>query len=502
MTELKKNNNTLSFSAWAKEVFFTKRMNSLPGWIVMALAGIAIAFAGSQLGAKIPLLIMAGAAGFMFILACLYYPEFSYYVYLYSIVVFTLPDRVFNLNLPLGLLIEATGYLSVISILIVQYRKRVSSFNFWKTPISLMMLLLFFYLLLEAFNPQITVRSGWFNFFRKQIIYLLFYYASFLMFDSMEKIRRFVKYWVILATIVALWGIKQQWLGFTVAENAWIHNDPNTTNLLFQGGMFRKFSLLPDPASFGIMVTSSALFTLILAIRSPVKKIRIQLYIITFLQLVASTYSGTRTCTAMLVAGLFAYMLFTLNEKRTIVLLLSSTAIALFLLFGPTSNSPVISRIKTTFQGSREPSYMVRDINRRNIRPYVYAHPFGGGLQTSGEEGKKFYPWHPLAGYPPDSGYMKILLEQGWVGFTMTLIFYFIILQRGIAGFYSSRRREIKSLYIALTTCFFSLTVGQYSQSGISQYPQYLFYLATLVIFYKLKEYDTNKSGDHEPAIG
>jgi len=501
MTELRKNNNIVSFSVWAKEVFFTRRMNSIPGWIVMALAGIGIAFAGSELGAKIPLLIMAGAMIFMFILACLYYPEFSYYLYLYSIVVFTLPARIFVLNLPLGLLIEATGYLSVISIFIVQYRKRVNSFDFWTTPISLMMLLLFVYLLLEAFNPQITVRTGWFNFFRKQIIYLLFYYASFLLFDSMEKIRRFVKYWIILATIVALWGIKQQWLGFTAAEDAWIHNDPNTTNLLFQGGMFRKFSLLPDPASFGIMVTSSALFTLILAIRTPVKKIRIQLYTVTFLQLVASTYSGTRTCTAMLVGGLLAYILFTINEKRTIILLLSSVAIALFLLFGPTRDSPLISRMKTTFQGSQEPSNMVRNINRRNIQPYVYQHPFGGGLQTSGEEGKKFYPWHRLAGYPPDSGYMKILLEQGWIGFTLTIIFYFLILQRGLAGFYESRRREIKTLYIALTVCFFSLTVGQYSQLGISQYPQYLFYLATLVIFYKLKEYDTKKNGNHEPIV-
>ncbi len=497
MTGLKKN-NTVSAREWFKEVFFTKRMNSVPGWIVMALVGIGLAFAGSQINEKIPLLIAGAAAGILFVLACFHYPELSYYSYIYSIIIFTLPARMFGIAVPLGIPIPAAGYLCVMSILASQYRNRTNSKDFWKTPISLMMLLIFFYLLLEAFNPEITGRGGWWNFFQKQILYLLFYYVSFLMLDSLEKIRRFIKLWVIMSLIVAIWGIKQQWFGFTGPEDAWIHSDPNITNLLFQGGMFRKFSLLPDPASFGVMATSSALFTLVLAIRIPIKRIKRWLYVITFLQIIASTYSGTRTCNVMLLAGLAAYIIFTLNEKRTMIVLISAVTITLFLLFGPLRNSPIIFRIKTTFEGSKEPSNMVRDVNRRNIQPYIYDRPLGGGLQTCGEEGTKFYPAHRLAGYPPDSGYMKIMLEQGWIGLAINIIFYFIILMRGINGFYDSRKEEIKTMYIAFTVCFFSLVVGQYSQLAISQYPQYLFYLATLVIFYKLKEYDTKTADDHE----
>jgi hypothetical protein len=203
----------------------------------------------------------------------------------------------------------------------------------------------------------------------------------------------------------------------------------------------------------------------------------------------------------MLIAGLFSYILFTINEKRTIIVLFSSIAMALFLLFGPLRNSPVIFRIKTTFEGSKEPSNMVRDINRKNIQPYIYERPLGGGLQSCGDDGLRFYPTHRLAGYPPDSGYMKIMLEQGWIGLAINIIFYFIILQRGITGFYDSKKEEIKTLYIAFTVCFFALTVGQYSQLAISQYPQYLFYLATLVIFYKLKEYDTKLPENNEQII-
>lgn len=496
-----KNSNTISAGAWLKQVFFTKRMGSMPGLIVMALLGAGLAFAAVHFGILWPLAITTAVAALVFVMFCFYYPEFAYYSYFYCIILFTLPARLFSFELPLGVVIPATGYLSVLCVLSGQYRKRTDSAGFWKTPISLMMLVIFSFQLLEVFNPEIESRAGWWNFFQKQILYLLFYYVSFLMLDSLEKIRRFVKYWIILSIIVALWAVKQQFLGFTDFEEAYIHSDPNITNLLFQGGMFRKYSLLPDPAAFGIMSASSGLFTLVLAIRTPIKKYRIQLYLITLLLIIASTYSGTRTCNVMLVAGLLAYIIFTFNEKRTLILSFVSLCLAIFLLFGPTRNSPIISRMKTTLQGSKEPSNMVRDANRKNIQPYIYEHPMGGGLQTCGEEGRKFYPDHRLAGYPPDSGYMKIMLEQGWIGLAIHIIFYFFILHRGITGFYDCRKKEIKTLYMAFTVCFFSLIVGQYSQLGISQYPQYLFYLATLVIFYKLKEYDTKTTEENETVV-
>jgi hypothetical protein len=181
-------------------------------------------------------------------------------------------------------------------------------------------------------------------------------------------------------------------------------------------------------------------------------------------------------------------------------LLFASVGIALFLLFGPFRYNPIISRIMTTFEAKQDPSNMLRDANRKYIQPYIYKHPLGGGLNTCSEEGKRFYPNHILAGYSPDSGYMKIMLDQGWIGLALNIIFYFIFLQRGITGFYDSKNPEIKTIYIALTTCLFSLVVGQYSQLGIQQYPQILFFFASLVIFYKLKMYDTVNPETDKPS--
>ncbi|MDE3248685.1 MAG: hypothetical protein KGO82_08505 [Bacteroidota bacterium] len=484
---------------WMKEYFFIRRMNSWPGWIVMALLGIGLAFLSAFVNPKLPLLAAGSLVGLLYVLACIRYPEFAYYAFIYSILTFTLPARVAGINLPLGPLIEGSGYLAALSILAAQYRNRVNSRDFWKTPLSIMMIVITLYLFLEAFNPEIGSREGWFNYFRKQILYMIFYYISFLMLDSIEKIRRFIKFWIYAALLVALWGIKQQWFGFTAYEDAWIHSDPNIASLLFQGGMFRKFSIMPDPASYGVLVTSSAVLTLVLAVRTPSKKLRNKLLFVTIIFIVSSGYSGTRTCNAMLAGGILAYGIFTLNEKRTIRVLLTAIFAGLFLFLGPFRNTPVIARASTTFASNKDASHILRDVNRHNVQPYVYAHPIGGGLQTCGEEGLRFYPGHPLAGFPPDSGYTKTMVEQGWIGLALNLIFFFIVLQTGIQGFFNARKPEIKTLYMALNVCFFSVAVGQYSQLAIAQYPQYLIFLATLVIFYKLKEYDKQPP---ETAVG
>src|ERR1700733_4239556 len=145
-----KKNIVISLSAWLKEMFFTRRMNSVPGWIVMAIVGVGLAYSGN-INDKLPVIIASGGIAVLFLLICMRYPEFAYYVYVYSIIIFTVPARLFGINLPLGLLIEPTGYLAALSILAAQYRKRKNSADFWKTPISLMMLLIFSFYILECF---------------------------------------------------------------------------------------------------------------------------------------------------------------------------------------------------------------------------------------------------------------------------------------------------------------------------------------------------------------
>jgi len=151
----------------------------------------------------------------------------------------------------------------------------------------------------------------------------------------------------------------------------------------------------------------------------------------------------------------------------------------------------VTARIKTTFDGTTDASAATRDYDRHQIQPYLFEHPLGGGIFTSGAEGPKYNHGHPLELFQPDSGYAKMMAEQGAIGLALLLISYLLIMRQGIKNFYKVRDPEIQNHYIALLAMVFSVLVGQYGQMAISQYPLLLYYHAFLVVFYKLKFYDS-----------
>jgi len=163
----------------------------------------------------------------------------------------------------------------------------------------------------------------------------------------------------------------------------------------------------------------------------------------------------------------------------------------------------VLYRIKSTFQGSKDPSAAFRDMNRKSIQPYIYKHPIGGGISTSGIEGQMYTPGHILASVSPDSGYMKIAMEQGWLGLALTLIFYYLVLRTGIKNFYRCRAPEIRMWYIATITMLLTLMVGQFSQIVIGQYPTIFYYYPAIVILIKLTNYEQTKKSvnDEDPLV-
>jgi hypothetical protein len=391
---------------------------------------------------------------------------------------------------PIGILVEVFTYILWIAVLGSRTAQKEDTSAFWKHPVTVTFIIIILYYFMELVNPSMDSLAGWMFFIRKQLSYILIFYICYILFDSYNKIRNFLIFMIVLVLLIALYGIKQQWFGLFGFEKNWLVSDPVIMQLFFQGGFLRKFSFLTDPAAFGVICAAFCLFTLVLGMRTRSAKRKFLFFTTSILCLLASSYSGSRTCNLMIVAGLLSYALFTLNEKSTYLLVIIAAIVGVFFLYGPFQNNPVIYRIKTTFSASKDASATIRDINRARIQPYILTHPIGGGLNTSGMEGGIFNPWHPLANFPPDSGYMKILLEQGWIGFALHLIFYFLFLKQGVIGFYQARQPGIKNIYIALTVCLFSLVVGQFSQIAIAQYPLILFYYAAIVIIIKLIHYD------------
>jgi putative inorganic carbon (hco3(-)) transporter len=69
--------------------------------------------------------------------------------------------------------------------------------------------------------------------------------------------------------------------------------------------------------------------------------------------------------------------------------------------FTPFFKGKTVERLRSAFELKENASLNVRDVNRKLIQPYIYAHPIGGGLATSGKPGEAYNPDHRLAGFPP-----------------------------------------------------------------------------------------------------
>jgi putative inorganic carbon (HCO3(-)) transporter len=494
MSNLAKTNNRGSFSQWLRYNFFTKKFNTPAGYILIGVVGVAIGISGVAVNTYLPVLIGFGMAGILFVVACFYRPVIGFYASLIGSALLLVPDRLLSVSIPLpmGLVIEALEYLTLLAIIAKQYRHRVNIGPFWRYPLTIVFLVLLAYYVCDIFNPVPHSTLGWFNYTRKQLSFFAFYYMAYILFDSYKSIIQFLKVWFGLALFIAVYGIKQQWFGLTAGEINWLYRNPESFELAFQSGFLRKFSILNDPAVFGLLCAAMLVFTLTLAVRATSRKRQWQLGLAALAFFLGSSYSGTRSCNLMIVAGVFAYTLFTLNEKRTYTIMIGFLLLGGFLLYGPFRNNPVVVRISSTFQGNKDPSAMIRTINRHRVQPYIRNHPMGGGIFTCGVEGAAYNKGHFLWNYPPDSGYMKILAEQGWIGLFITLIFYFIVLRTGVTGYFHAVNPKIKTLYLALTICLFSLLAGQFAQIALAQYPTILFYFPALIILYKLKDYDTS----------
>ena len=200
-------------------------------------------------------------------------------------------------------------------------------------------------------------------------------------------------------------------------------------------------------------------------------------------------YSGTRTATLMLIAGIAFYGLATFYEKRTAIFLIAAVGAFIVLMVMPFA-PPSIARIRSTFQGTKDMSAAVREYDRHQIQPYLFKHPLGGGIFTCGMEGPKYNPGHPLMDFQPDSGYMKVLAEEGCIGLLILLITYYLIMSHALRKFYGAVKPELQNHSIALITLIFSLMVGQYSQFSLVPCPQMFTYFGALAFFIKLQDFE------------
>jgi putative inorganic carbon (hco3(-)) transporter len=477
-----------SVGRWLRYQFLGKKLNTPFGYLFLTVVALSLAYGVVAVDKFTGPIVLSVVAGFLLSIMIFQNPYFGFYFLIaFSSITVTI-DRIIELPLPSGTLIEIYTYLLLLAVLLKFELKKNIDLRFWTNPITLGLYLLFAYYIVELFNPEMLSPLGWFSFFRKQLSYFIFYYLCYCLLDSRERIVYFVRFLIALSTLLALYACKQQWFGYAGFELRWIGTG-NGYTLLSQAGMLRKFSVFSDPATSGILFAAVSMLCVILLFRSGEKKEKKWLGLALAFNVLGYSYSGTRTATLMIIAGILLYCLSTIFEKRTLIFLLYSLIVFTLLMVMPYQNA-ITNRIRSTFEGTRDASAAIRDYDRHEVQPYIQAHPIGGGIFTSGGEGNKYNKGHYLELLQADSGYLKTLAEQGAIGLALLLIFYFIMMRHGYYRFFRSADQQIRTYYIGLLVMLFTLLVAQYAQMAISQYPAVLYFYGALVILIKLADFD------------
>ncbi|MEJ7735806.1 MAG: O-antigen ligase family protein [Chitinophagaceae bacterium] len=484
---------------WLYKEFVLRKLNSRFGAILLGVIAIVISFAVVNLSFVIGPVLVALLAGLILVFICLNYPLLGFYIII-SISCFAFfPERLLGVSLPISTGIELLVFIVFVGIILQRKNSPSDNRAFFKSPASIAILMFFLFFLVEAFNSNMYSLAGWAFYVRRYIIFSLIYFVAFRLLDDIKKVKFFLKFWIAIASFCAIYTCKQQWLGFFNFEHEWLTSDPHLIALYFQGGSFRKFSFLSDPAANGILMGAMCLFCLLLGLGQTSSRKKRTLYVMAFFMFLAMGYSGTRTASVMVPLGVALYTIMTFNNPRTLAFLVMFIFIAMFTFFGPFKNSPSIYRMRTTFMGSQEESLNIRDVNRKYIQPYIYKNPIGGGLATSSSEGMSYNPGHPLAGFPPDSGLLKTAIETGWIGYTLAMIYYFLILFQGVHYYYKAHDPQIRLFYVAITATLIAFIMAQYSQVAIGQVPMIFYFYPVIALLTRLLLID--KKIEHDSKI-
>ena len=392
-------------------------------------------------------------------------------------------------EVPIGTLLDAITYLLILGYFIKQ--KSENDWSYFKNPISALIVIWLVYNLLQAINPAAASVLAWVYTVRTVGFIMLMYFVFVYHIRSVDFIKYLLKLWLALDVIAAISAFQQENFGFLSFERKWLYSDPQRVSLLFIDGHMRKFAIFSDPVTFSYNMVIGALLCIALIMGNITLRKKIILGCLAAFFLYVMLYSGTRAAYVLLPASLIILAVLNFNRKVLIFSIMAGLMLV-FLIFAPISN-PLIKRFQTAFKPSDDPSYNVRAENQKRIKPFILAHPFGGGLGSVGVWGRRFSPNSMLAKFPPDSGYVRVAVEMGWVGLLLFCTLFFVVLRNGINNFFLIKDPQLKNYCMAMILVIFAFNIGNFPQQAIVQYPSNIIFYLAIAIIVACKRLDTEQ---------
>jgi putative inorganic carbon (HCO3(-)) transporter len=470
--------------------FIDQKLNNWVGYILFFISAVIFGYVFAN-QTEIGIVLIGAIISAAVVIICLVNTEMGLYItIIYSFFAFAFA-RFFYPDFPSGVVSDILIIATLFSLFIKRVNLKATFNQFMHSPVVIAIAVLFFYLMIQLFNPYAHSFDGWYQTFRKLIDAVFLLFIAYKVLDSHQSIKRFLTVLFIVCTICGMYGCFQQWHGLFNSERAWVMADETRFALIFIDGDFRKFSTMSDPTAYGIIMASCGVLFSIIALNE--KNLRTKLIIIGGLifMFLGMAYSGTRTADAMAAAGFGMFILLTLNKRSTQIFAAILGCAFAVIMYGPIYGNQTVNRFRSTFNSTNDESYKVRERNRAFIQPYIYSHPIGGGLCTTGAAGLHYNPSHYLAGFPPDSGYLKKALETGWIGLIIICVLYFVILKNSIRGYFESKNKNIKLIFAACCGCLFSFYIADFAQDAIGQITDTVVYYPIIALTLRLRTLNT-----------
>ena len=336
-----------------------------------------------------------------------------------------------------------------------------------------------------------------------QILYTFLVFSIYI--SSPEILMRYIRLWAILSLFSVYWVWKQQYSGFTPAENIWLQTRGRTTHILNAGTLIRYFSTFSDAANYGCNAAATTVAFILFGITSKIKYDRIFFLATGILVFWGMFASGTRTAIFCVAAGFVVYIFLSKSVKIAIPFTIAFAFFAFILVFTNIGNgNQQIRRMRSAFNKD-DASANVRDINKDAIRKYIKDAPWGIGLGM-GYNVPANNKYAKLATIPPDSEYVYIWIRTGPIGMTIFVITTLIMLLGACCVvFFKLKSKSLMGIGSGFCCAFVAIQLGGYANQVLMQFPNCLIFYGGLSIVYVLPyiepawiEYESKRFAEQE----
>ena len=475
-----------SIKTWIKDELVFLKLNSAFGYLLFLGLALIISYAIYQGGINFSLSLFAVSVLIPLGLSAMFHLRFGLYLIL-AVSFFLMGIKRIFPGEPIGVVLDIISMLTIFGLFLKQIRVR--DWRFAWNLVSIMILLWAAYNLFQLANPWAKSTLAWFHTARTSVGVLFLFFVSLYAFKEIRQIKNWMGFWLGLATLGALYGLYQEFVGLSQLETDWLMASYERFSQVYSMNLVRKFSFFANPGVFGLTMAISAIAALVLLFQPDIAIIpKIILSIALAIILIALFYSGTRTGFIILPAGFVFFAMITLSRKIIITAVICLGLLA-GMIFIPTEN-PHLLRFQSAFNPAQSVSYTERMDNLAYIQYHIKAHPIGSGLGSTGVLAQKYSPETMLSQFPPDSGFVRIGIETGWVGLIFYLGLILTILIMGIRNYFQIKQVTLKGYQAAMISIIFALLVANFTQPALLELPLIVIFVITSAFLVKIKTFD------------